>query len=141
MAPQLTPAPAQLRRSGRIQPPARRIQLDSDLLSLSTHPSEPLLAVGESSGRVSVWGWPNDSDNNGHHNNNYGGVWERLMVEDEYWWQKKWSTKRHKGSTRCVGFSGDGDGRQHNPFKFCPQPDQIFWNACWSRFQNTNEAS
>lgn len=109
-APASTPIP--LRRFGRLQPPTRRIRLDSDLLSLSTHPSEPLLAVGESSGRVSIWGWPIDSGGSGHHSNNIGDIWGRPTLEDEHWWQKKWSTKRHKGSTRCVRFSSDGEGTQ-----------------------------
>ncbi|KAF8430186.1 hypothetical protein EV426DRAFT_580310 [Tirmania nivea] len=121
--------PPPIRRSGRLQPPSRRLELDSDLFSLSTHPTERLLAVGESSGRVGVWGWPeeedggnsdekeeekkNEASDDDTDSEDTGGkpkvLMEKEVISDEQWWQRKWSAKRHKGSTRCVRFSGDGE--------------------------------
>ena len=40
-----------------------------------------------------------------------GGEVEKEVIPDEQWWEKKWNAKRHKGSARCVKFSGDGEGR------------------------------
>lgn len=121
--------PPLIRRSGRLQPPSRRLGLNSDLFSLSTHPTERLLAVGESSGRVGVWGWPEeeDAEDNGDDeeqeekgrsdsdsdlkDTGRGAKATARVILDEQWWEKKWSAKRHKGSTRCVRFSGNGEGK------------------------------
>ena len=124
--------PPPIHRSGRAQPPSRRLELGSDLFSLSTHPTQRLLAVGESSGRVGVWGWPEEEDvedkddddeeeeEKGRSGDDSDGedtgrkpkvLAGRVVIPDEQWWQQKWSAKRHKGSTRCVRFSGDGEGK------------------------------
>ncbi|RPB22382.1 hypothetical protein L211DRAFT_826935 [Terfezia boudieri ATCC MYA-4762] len=100
--------PPQIRRSGRLQPPSRRLELDSDLFSLSTHPTERLLATGESSGRVGVWGWP-EEENVEDNDDDDEKKEEEEKRGNEQWWQKTWSAKRHKGSARCVRFSGDGE--------------------------------
>ncbi|KAF8426017.1 hypothetical protein EV426DRAFT_641469 [Tirmania nivea] len=111
-------SPPPIRRSGHLQPPSRRLELDSDLFSLSTHPTERLLAVGESSRRVGVWGWleeekKNEASDDDLDSEDPGGgpkvLMEKEVISDEQWWQRKWSAKRHKGSTRCVRFSGDGE--------------------------------
>lgn len=110
--------PPPIRRSNRLQPPTRRLELDSDIFSLATHPSERLLAFGESSGRVGIWGWPEEvegtqegSDDSDDPDEEHGqNIGDKTTLSDEQWWLKKWSTKRHKGSTRCVRFSGDGEG-------------------------------
>lgn len=140
--------------NGRLQPPSRRLKLQSDVFSLATHPTERLVAVGESSGRVGVWSWPEeeddedeeeDSEDDSENDNESGsedsedsedsgkigdevrGKSKKVKIgnkaeikgrdekeekddDDENWWEKKWSVKRHKGSTRCVRFSCDGEG-------------------------------
>ena len=47
------------------------------------------------------------------------------VVPDEQWWQKKWSAMRHKGSTRCVRFSDDGEGKPFLTPSISPQLDPI----------------
>ena len=126
-----------MRRSGRIQPQARHLTLEGDVFALSCHPSERLLAVGESSGRVSVWGWPeptkSDSEDQAQENsededNNEGGdVKEKVKsILDETWFEKKWSTRRHKGSTRCIAFSGDGERKFPSLLALVPELTLVF---------------
>ncbi|KAF8475687.1 quinon protein alcohol dehydrogenase-like superfamily [Kalaharituber pfeilii] len=86
--------------------PPLRLTLDSDLFALSTHPIERLLAVGESSGRVTVLGWPEEGENTEAGSDE--DSWENDDDSDNKWFQKHWTTKRHKGSTRCLEFSADG---------------------------------
>lgn len=81
------------------------LPLTSDLFAQAIHPSEPIVAVGLSSGHVECLKLPpvagdDDSDTNdaaSASQNGYGEV------------ETAWRTRRHKGSCRTLGFSQDGE--------------------------------
>lgn len=90
------------------------ITLPSDLFSLALHPSKPLLAAGLSSGHLHTYTWPhsgdsndNDDDDDDHDDDNAQGD---AKSEENGGFKISWKTRRHKGSCRCIAFSGDGDG-------------------------------
>lgn len=75
--------------------------LSSDLFAQAIHPSEPLFAVGLSSGHVETLRLPpigdEDEDEQGSPaKNGYGQI------------ETGWRTRRHKGSCRTVAFGLDG---------------------------------
>ncbi|KAH9826906.1 WD repeat-containing protein jip5 [Teratosphaeria destructans] len=70
--------------------------LSSDLFAQAVHPTEPLVAVGLSSGHVATLAVPSTD------HVEPGGSAGTGVVETT------WKTKRHKGSCRCLGYSGDG---------------------------------
>ncbi|KAJ9621097.1 WD repeat-containing protein jip5 [Knufia peltigerae] len=109
------------------------LPLQSDLFAQVIHPSEPIFAVGLSSGHVQAYKLPSDSDViesasqdsseptpnttnpvNGHGSTPISSSLRRsssasasesgLGAIDTVW-----STKRHKGSCRCLTFSHDGE--------------------------------
>ncbi len=109
------------------------LPLQSDLFAQVIHPSEPLFAVGLSSGHVQAYKLPSDADAidsasqdssesptkttnliNGHgsapltsslRRSSSASVSESGLGSID----TIWSTKRHKGSCRCLTFSHDGD--------------------------------
>lgn len=87
------------------------ITLPSDLFSLALHPSKPLLAAGLSSGHLHTYTWPysEDSDDHGDDNDD-DDMREDAKNEQNGGFKISWKTRRHKGSCRCIAFSGDGDG-------------------------------
>lgn len=77
------------------------IALPADVFSLALHPSRPLLAAGLSSGHLHAYTWPHSGDS---------GEGEGGDAEAEGGFRVSWKTRRHKGSCRCIAFSGDGGG-------------------------------
>ena len=78
------------------------LPLSSDLFTQDVHPTEPLVAVGLSSGHVQciklppLAGEDDEDDGASASDRGYG------MLETA------WRTRRHKGSARALRFSGDG---------------------------------
>lgn len=80
------------------------LPLSADLFTQDVHPSKPLIAVGLSSGHVQCIKLPpladaddSDPDDAASASDKGFGLLETA-----------WRTRRHKGSARSVGFSGDG---------------------------------
>ncbi|KAI9656190.1 MAG: WD repeat-containing protein jip5 [Bathelium mastoideum] len=76
--------------------------LTSDLFSQAIHPTEPLIAVGLSSGHVHALRLPALDDETG--DNGQGSPAKNGFGQIE----TAWRTRRHKGSCRTVTFSHDG---------------------------------
>ncbi|OJD16838.1 WD repeat-containing protein JIP5 [Emergomyces pasteurianus Ep9510] len=74
------------------------LPLSSDLFAQAIHPTEPLIAVGLSSGHVQTFRIPSTSDGGpGAAKNGFGHI------------DTAWRTRRHKASCRCLGFAIDGE--------------------------------
>ncbi|KAI1622784.1 WD40-repeat-containing domain protein [Exophiala viscosa] len=107
------------------------LPLQSDLFAQVIHPTEPLFAVGLSSGHVQAYKLPSDTDlvddgsedshesaGSGNITNGNGSVPVSSSLRRGSSASASesglgsvstiWSTKRHKGSCRCLAFSHDG---------------------------------
>jgi WD repeat-containing protein 55 len=73
--------------------------LASDLFTQAIHPSDPILAVGLSSGHVESFKLPPIESDDGEHSSPSKG---RGQIESI------WRTRRHKISCRCLSYSLDG---------------------------------
>ncbi|KAI6781304.1 WD repeat-containing protein JIP5 [Emericellopsis cladophorae] len=69
------------------------IPLQADVFTTALHPAQPLLTVGLSSGHVQTYRLPpiDSADEHG-----------KDVIDTT------WSTRRHKGSCRCLGYTHDG---------------------------------
>lgn len=86
------------------------IPLPSDLFSLALHPSKPLLAAGLSSGHLHTYTWPQPEDDEDDDEDDGGDAEKDVEGGKSGGFKISWKTRRHKGSCRCIAFSGDGDG-------------------------------
>lgn len=81
------------------------LPLSSELFTQAIHPSEPVVAVGLSSGHVQSFRLPainsTSDDDDGNASTISAGT---STIETE------WRTRRHKGSCRSLCYSGDGEG-------------------------------
>jgi WD repeat-containing protein 55 len=101
----------------------------SDIFTQVVHPTEPLFAIGLSSGHVQAYKLPSDTDVVSDSSNNEeasptkngngvnGSIIPSLRRASSTSLSENglgsidtvWSTRRHKGSCRCLSFSHDGD--------------------------------
>lgn len=81
------------------------VNLTSELFTQAIHPREPILAVGLSGGHVQSFRLPSVPSNSDDEDGNASVLSTGTGTIDT-----EWSTRRHKGSCRCLGFSTDGEG-------------------------------
>ncbi|KAI9730284.1 MAG: WD repeat-containing protein jip5 [Claussenomyces sp. TS43310] len=80
------------------------LPLSSELFTLATHPNEPVLAVGLSSGHVQSFRLPAVAATSDDEDGNASVISTGTATIDT-----EWRTKRHKGSCRSLCYSGDGE--------------------------------
>jgi len=76
----------------------------------AVHPTEPLLSVGLVNGRVSTYRLPSGRDGAVDSNEDVGTSTGQIGLIHE-----AWTTKRHKGSCRCIAYAHDGSSRTPFP--------------------------
>lgn len=81
------------------------LPLSSELFTQAIHPSEPIVAVGLSGGHVQSFRLPAFSPNSDDEDGSAS-----VLSTGTGTIETEWRTRRHKGSCRCLGYSGDGDG-------------------------------
>ena len=89
------------------------LPLSSDLFTQAIHPTEPIVSVGLSSGRVQTFRLPptiGETDEDGGKKSG-GKIGEAPSKARNGFGHidTVWETRRHKGSCRCLGFGVDGE--------------------------------
>jgi hypothetical protein len=87
------------------------LPLSSDLFTQAIHPTEPIVSVGLSSGRVQTFRLPPTIGDTEEGNESGGkiGKPEPKARNGFGHIDTVWETRRHKGSCRCLGFGVDGE--------------------------------
>lgn len=88
--------------------------LQADLFAQAVHPQEPIVSVGLSSGHVETFRLPSvgsdaNEENDDEDGDNIEGSSRVSSTNGNGHIDTIWSTRRHKGSCRCLGF-GVEDG-------------------------------
>lgn len=83
------------------------LPLSSELFAQCMHPTEPLLAVGLSSGHVATLKLPAVQDEDEEDDEDVTGS-AAAAVTGRGSIDTAWRTRRHQGSCRSLGFSHDG---------------------------------
>lgn len=81
------------------------LPLSAELFAQALHPTEPLLAVGLSTGHVECFRLPATERSGDDDHDDVSVLSDGKGTIDTVW-----RTRRHKGSCRTVTFSGDGSG-------------------------------
>lgn len=89
------------------------LPLSSELFTQAIHPSEPIVAVGLSSGHVQSFRLPAVSPNSDDEDGTAS-----VLSTGTGTIETEWRTRRHKGSCRCLGYSGDGEGKANWSLRF-----------------------
>jgi WD40 repeat protein len=80
------------------------LPLSSDLFAQALHPTEPILAVGLSGGHVQSFRLPSSDNKDDEEDGNTS-----VLSTGTSTIETEWRTRRHKGSCRTLGYSGDGE--------------------------------
>lgn len=86
------------------------LPLSAELFAQALHPTEPLLAVGLSTGHVECFRLPAAERSGADDHDDVSVLSDGKGTIDTVW-----RTRRHKGSCRTVTFSGDGSGTWRTP--------------------------
>jgi hypothetical protein len=92
-----------------------QLPLSSELFCQAIHPSEPIVAVGLSSGHVQAFRLPaEEEDSNAgsddDDDDDEGTTTLSALSDGRSHIETQWRTRRHKGSCRSLAFSPDGEG-------------------------------
>lgn len=82
--------------------------LKADLFAQAIHPKEPIVSVGLSSGHVQTFRLPSSSSNSTDSDNEAESS-RSSSVNGTGHIDTIWSTRRHKGSCRCLSFGIGGE--------------------------------
>ena len=82
------------------------LPLSSEFFTQAIHPSQPIVAVGLSSGHVQSYRLPTVASTSEDEDGNTS-----VLSTGTATIETAWQTRRHKGSCRCLGFSNDGEGK------------------------------
>ncbi|KAK2767577.1 WD repeat-containing protein jip5 [Arachnomyces sp. PD_36] len=88
------------------------LPLSSDLFTQAIHPTEPIVSVGLSSGRVQTFRLPptiGEAEENGDRSGSKIGTAVKKERNGFGHIDTVWETRRHKGSCRCLGYGVDGE--------------------------------
>jgi len=90
-----------------------QLPLSSELFTQAIHPTEPVIAVGLSSGHVQTFRLPADKEDEQNDSDDEGNASVRSSANGTI--ETQWRTRRHKGSCRSLGYSLDGEGTSPLP--------------------------
>ena len=81
------------------------LPVTAEIFTQAVHPSEPLLTIGLANGRVSTYRLPSSPDSVEAKEAESSSTDKIGLIKEA------WSTKRHKGSCRCLAYGQDGSSK------------------------------